>query len=1052
MALDKDKLMASALKLIQQNRLDKAIKELRRILEEDPKDIRVLQKLGDVCAKSGDRAEATKAYGQVAQFYTEQGFYLKAVAIYKTVLRVDPNLMEANLKLAELYHQLGLMNDCVAQYQAVANQLDRLGRTKESLGILKKMVDLDTENVASRIKLAELYSGQQMVAEAIAEFETAAEQLRLQERGDDYVKVAERLLYHDPSRVAVARTLASMYLQRGDPKRALSKLQVCFKADSRDVETLTLLSQAFRDIDQVPKSVSVLRELARVYAEDGKPQEADGVWRRVLELNPQDDEAQRALGMLPSEQQHEGIRHEPSFVGAFPAAPQSQVASHPISSAAIPVWPQAASAVPPRAAAPPPAAAPAHLQPKAATGLGAIQGKPNTPQEHVTKLLAETDVYVKYGLREKALAHVRKVFEIEPEHLEAHEKLRGLLIKAGDISGAADEVITCFRIAMGRGDRNRARMYLADLSSIQSTHPAIATMREELDGVPAAAPLAINVLRRQGVAPPAPAAVVSAPSEELLVVDADDPMEAGSGVLNIAPDLDAAMAGPMDPGEDLLAEGAGLGDMHLGSPDEASVSPLGDDFSDFLGDAAGAANMTADPLLEAAPLDDELMVPASDALISLDPSGSDPFLDAPSLDDNLLADAALAAAALPDDGAGYSDLDAAPLLDEDDDPNSRTQAVDSRALHQAMEEAASADEAARQVLDDAFAASPAQQPVDGVAGSWAPAPDGVVDSTMEEALPPGLSQPAAGAAPLRPARKAAAAPAPPPPQPAAAPPAPVSDEPDMAEEFFPDELAEADFFVQNGLFDEAREILQKVLDDVPDSRRANHMLAVANALELGEEPPVMGAAAPARPPEDDNAFDLARELDSELGDLGDDLGGIPVEPTEQVSVDTVLAEFKKGVDKVVAQDDADTHHDLGIAYKEMGLLEDAVGEFQRSSRSPRKEADALYMIGVCRMEQGQHKEAGEAFLKAAQSPNATDYQKTAAGYERGVCLQSMGDMAAALDAMRAVAALDATFKDVKQKIAQLEPLASAGVRKAGNGTAGRPAADGSKKGKNIGYI
>ena len=83
------------------------------------------------------------------------------------------------------------------------------------------------------------------------------------------MKVAERLLWHTPDNHALNRELAGLYLRRNDPRRALQKLQACFKADPRDVETLGLLAQAFQALDQKPKTVSVLKELARIHVENG---------------------------------------------------------------------------------------------------------------------------------------------------------------------------------------------------------------------------------------------------------------------------------------------------------------------------------------------------------------------------------------------------------------------------------------------------------------------------------------------------------------------------------------------------------------------------------------------------------------------------------------------------------------------------------------------------------------------------------------------------------------------------------------------------------------
>lgn len=140
MAANKDKTRAAAQKYLQKGQLDKAIREYQRLVEDDPKDVRTLLKIGDLQTRSGDHVKATETYSQVAQFYSDQGFFLKAVAVYKQILRLDSSLVEVNLKLADLYFQLGLMSDAANQYQQVSQIFEREGRIEESIDIDRKSV------------------------------------------------------------------------------------------------------------------------------------------------------------------------------------------------------------------------------------------------------------------------------------------------------------------------------------------------------------------------------------------------------------------------------------------------------------------------------------------------------------------------------------------------------------------------------------------------------------------------------------------------------------------------------------------------------------------------------------------------------------------------------------------------------------------------------------------------------------------------------------------------------------------------------------------------
>ncbi|HEX9290592.1 MAG TPA: tetratricopeptide repeat protein, partial [Anaeromyxobacteraceae bacterium] len=423
MAVDKNKVTAEATKLVQKGQFDKAIKLYEKILADDGKDVRVLLKIGELQQKKGDNAAAAETFSRVADAYGEQGFFLKAVAVYKQMMKLAPDDVRVNERLAGLYQQLGILSDAMAQLQVVAAAAEKAADQPKLLDVLRRMVDLDPDNVGSAVTLGELYARQSQPKLALAQLRRAAESLRHNNRADEYVKVAERIAFLAPDDLALTRELANIYLAKGDTKRALAKLQLCFKADPKDLETLTLLAQAFKDLGQLSKTLSVYKELAHLYADKGRADEARSTWRRVLELAPDDPEAAQAVGP----------RRQPA------PAPRAPVAAPPT-------------------AAPPAPAAVAPAEPVPAPSGGAA--RPAGP-DAIPKLLTETDVYVKYGLHEKALEHLKRVFAIDPEHLDAREKALQLRAIRNDAAGAAEEAAAVARIALARGLHDRARAAVA---------------------------------------------------------------------------------------------------------------------------------------------------------------------------------------------------------------------------------------------------------------------------------------------------------------------------------------------------------------------------------------------------------------------------------------------------------------------------------------------------------------------------------------------------------------------------------------------------------------
>ncbi len=316
--------MDAARKYQSRGQYDKAIAQYQKLVAADKRDVRSLLKIGDLHVRAGNRGTAIETYETVATHYAAQGFFLKAIAVYKQILKLDPSRLDAQVRLGEMYEQLQLVSDAMSVFEDVSNAFARAGDTEQALVMLGKIVDIDPEHIPVRIKYAEALSRAGRTQDAANEFEQGALLLKEQGRLEDYLKVAERLLYHRSNDVQVARELAETYIERRDPKRALAKLQICFKADPRDVSTLSLLAEAFLMLSQTDKAISVYREIARIHREAHRPQERMSALHRILQLNPNDKEAQEALQKTASAS---GQHFIPSSAARPPTRPSSSVSA-----------------------------------------------------------------------------------------------------------------------------------------------------------------------------------------------------------------------------------------------------------------------------------------------------------------------------------------------------------------------------------------------------------------------------------------------------------------------------------------------------------------------------------------------------------------------------------------------------------------------------------------------------------------------------------------------------------------------------------------------------
>ncbi|MCK5237241.1 MAG: tetratricopeptide repeat protein, partial [Deltaproteobacteria bacterium] len=115
----KEKLIEKAQKFIQKGYNDKAVVEYKKVLEMDPSDISIRLRLGDLYSKSGMKDEAIKEYEDVAKVNTKKGFYLKAIAVYKQILKLDETSLEVHNKLADLYAKQRLHSDARSEYSYI---------------------------------------------------------------------------------------------------------------------------------------------------------------------------------------------------------------------------------------------------------------------------------------------------------------------------------------------------------------------------------------------------------------------------------------------------------------------------------------------------------------------------------------------------------------------------------------------------------------------------------------------------------------------------------------------------------------------------------------------------------------------------------------------------------------------------------------------------------------------------------------------------------------------------------------------------------------------
>jgi len=260
---NKQKVLSAAEKFVQQGKLQNAIAEYDKILQHDAKDLTVNNTIGDLYARLGDSAKAIECFKKVGDAYAAQGFTVKGIAMYKKITKLQPSV-DGSLKLAELYTQQGLFNDARAQYLQVAEDFMKNGDLEQAVRLFQKVLEMDPENVPMRVKLAEVFVRLGKKKEAWEIFGAAAESLRARGSLVAAEDILKRMLVLDPGNSHVLLLRGKAALESDDPKNAIAYLEKAADLDSHP-EGLRDLLKAYLQIGNSVQAAPIAEKLLTVH-------------------------------------------------------------------------------------------------------------------------------------------------------------------------------------------------------------------------------------------------------------------------------------------------------------------------------------------------------------------------------------------------------------------------------------------------------------------------------------------------------------------------------------------------------------------------------------------------------------------------------------------------------------------------------------------------------------------------------------------------------------------------------------------------------------------
>ncbi len=291
MAYTKSKFVESAQKLLNQGKVPQAIAEYQQILKFEPRDQVTLMTIGELYIRQGETFQAIDYFERLAQIFVGDGFLTKAIAVYKRIAKLAPEEIRPLEKLADLYVQQGVMSEARPLFLQLAEIHLKNNRQPEAVGLLKKLLLAEPDNLRIQIRLADLYQAMGQSREAVDTYVSAAQ--RALARGDqaESDKLADKALKIDANCLAATIVKARSFSSQGNLTQAAELLERVTDLDKGGEQTELLLDLYLRNTDWDKATALALRVL-------GADSKNFGPAQKIVEALLESGQSDRAMSII----------------------------------------------------------------------------------------------------------------------------------------------------------------------------------------------------------------------------------------------------------------------------------------------------------------------------------------------------------------------------------------------------------------------------------------------------------------------------------------------------------------------------------------------------------------------------------------------------------------------------------------------------------------------------------------------------------------------------------------------------------------------------------
>jgi diguanylate cyclase (GGDEF)-like protein len=246
---------------VQQGKFEAAIAEYEKSINEHPDEITTINILGDLYARLGRADDAIKCYKHIAREYQARGFFVKAIAMHKKISKIEPYNSNTALALAELYASQGSIVEARQQYMLVINDYRNNQMIKEELAVYHKIVELDPNDAAMVIKLAERYHEEGLVQHSHDVYLQAGQIFLRKKIYTKAIELFQWALFILPNSKIAANQLVEIFIQQNLSPYAFDLLKQLQDQNPGDWEWSVMLARAYLTAEMLDEAEAALQHL-----------------------------------------------------------------------------------------------------------------------------------------------------------------------------------------------------------------------------------------------------------------------------------------------------------------------------------------------------------------------------------------------------------------------------------------------------------------------------------------------------------------------------------------------------------------------------------------------------------------------------------------------------------------------------------------------------------------------------------------------------------------------------------------------------------------------